>query len=528
MFVILAAGIVLLLWINRSLYQSPDSLAYAADIRDGGTQLFHPHHIGFTAILHGAYSFCVWTGIDADPIVLAQMHNLAWYAVALLAIAVLGTAEGWSSLSIAATMLLYAVAAVNLEYVTQVEVYIPAAAAGISVIALARLAAPYSVRRKLGLILLSFTAVIYHQSMLLMLPGLSLIMLKREGRRQIVVHGVIVAALLVLMYTAGYMHETRHGFEGNTFEYITGYLNHPSPEWGTLANMGTRGMKQLLASQASALADVSQPYHLFVGAVCLLLWLLIAAALFRRWKQTRHMDVFVVSMLSWLFAQQLLFLWWFPSEREFQIMTLPPLLMLFGWTVREFEGMLPDRSRVWVPGVIGMCLVLLLSTVNIPSVHVRKVNRGEWYDRAVRTGAQLGDADCLYTDHRTTAVLRQRLHRQNDRQIAVLRQLFAQGRTRDLQPFLRQPRSYAIAVSDITGAEVFNASADPAGSVQAYLRWLFEIRDANPAAITHRRYTMRRGGDGESWVVFSSESDTVRTMKDVFRGLHGLPEVPIL
>lgn len=167
---LLLGGLIILLvgllWHMRSVYQSPDSISHTADILHGGPGLFHPHHVGYTSILHGVHRSLEAVGATPDPLTLAQWHNLAWFLVACVSLVSIMHRWRWSVGTMVVVLLFYSIAAVNLEYITQAEVYIPAAAGGLALIAFATRPIVRDGLALVVLVALSVFTVAYHQAML--------------------------------------------------------------------------------------------------------------------------------------------------------------------------------------------------------------------------------------------------------------------------------------------------------------------------------------------------------------------------
>src|SRR5512137_1766194 len=83
--VVLALALVAVLASTAALEQSNDSLSYLVKARDG-RRLFHPHHLLFNAAVRALYLGLDWSAGVSDVVLAAQVHNLVFTFVALLAV----------------------------------------------------------------------------------------------------------------------------------------------------------------------------------------------------------------------------------------------------------------------------------------------------------------------------------------------------------------------------------------------------------------------------------------------------------
>ncbi|NMD10819.1 MAG: hypothetical protein GYA74_06560, partial [Acidobacteria bacterium] len=104
--------------------QTGDSLEYARAVRSG-TNLFHPHHLLFNAVVRG-----FWLGLRSvfpsiDPIAAGQVHNILWALAALAAFFTI-VRRLTGSTGAAAVFSLALFSALGFwQYATFVEIYIP-------------------------------------------------------------------------------------------------------------------------------------------------------------------------------------------------------------------------------------------------------------------------------------------------------------------------------------------------------------------------------------------------------------------
>lgn len=146
-----------------ALHQTFDSLGYAQAARDA-TQLFHPHHLLYTAAVRLTWVMLGAFGATADAIAAGQIHNGIWAAVLVGAtFALVRRITGSTALAGGAACLLLATRGL-LVFSSQVEVYVPATAcAAVLILYLTPFDAPWTKARTAGAILFLSLLILYHQ-----------------------------------------------------------------------------------------------------------------------------------------------------------------------------------------------------------------------------------------------------------------------------------------------------------------------------------------------------------------------------
>ncbi len=315
---------------------------------------------------------------------------------------------------------------------------------------------------------------------------------------------------------------THTGWDSDFLTYASGYLNHPNPVWGTLDNVSPAGIKRLAIAQLSII--VAAPHALLGAAWRALIvgWLLLGTISVRSILKRQEGQAVRIGLLIWFFGLALFFLWWFPTEPEFHVLLLPPLLLLSFFGMHELAGIgrvtVKDGSRL----VLLSSLVVLLAVCNFPGASARTTDRGAWYRNALALNRAIGDVDLVYTDARTIAVMQYYLHRNNGFKIDVIQLLFLDGNDRALQPFRIQPRSYAIALNDVM-PDVFQQRRQQSNvAVRKYLLWLFDIHESSNILV-HRHFDLVRIGSGSSMLLFGGTLDTLRHPDQRASPFSGLP-----
>ena len=327
--VALALGTGLVYGVTRATELTGDSLLYATAIRDGAG-LVHPHHLLFGPIVH---SMRLATGLDA--VSAAQLHNMFWAVVALLAARhlfsiMLGNRDAatWSTAALAT-------AAGFAGYATQVEVYVPSLACTST--ALALLAGHGSERpgatRIAGAGLALALSILYYQGAVLVVLALPFVPVASRTRAE---RAAVRAAVLVIAGTAtvavyGAVYAAMPANANRSFlDFCLYYAQRGRPDWGTFANVDKKGLHLLADSQLRSLVHLPgneftvQSYVgsvLFAAATACLAWRLVRIG--RADPRSRAALGFFAAWAvpTWAFT-----LWWLPREEEYLIAALPPLL----------------------------------------------------------------------------------------------------------------------------------------------------------------------------------------------------------
>lgn len=449
----LAAGAAALLLALRAAEQSPDALDYAYAARSGH-DLFHPHHLLFAPLVRLVLAALAPFSRGGDAILAGQIHNVAWAVAALLAVRTLVRRAGGSpALASGAALFLLATRGFWV-YATQVEVYVPAlaclavtallasgsvagAAAGApGAVTSAREAPPLGARRTAAAALALALAVLYHQTSALFAAPLAALCVARRGRagwREAAAIAGGAGALALLAYAAAYAATGGPRTAADFARWTLSYGFAPVPAWGSLGHFGPNGVAALLRSQAANFAGVPARWAPAVvplfGLALLALAAWSAVALARRGGGTRAAggagdgaasglagragagqsaaaaDPLRWCALLWLGVHFAFFLWWLPTDTDFFVISLLPLVLLGALAVGDFAG----RGRRWrraagalgvprapgaagamsVAGVLGALAVAVLAIGNLAAtVLPLRASRGADFATAARLHAE--------------------------------------------------------------------------------------------------------------------------------------------
>lgn len=446
----LAAGAAALLLALRAAEQSPDALDYAYAAR-GGHDLFHPHHLLFAPLVRLVLAALAPLGRGGDAILAGQIHNVAWAVAALLAARALVRRAGGSPALASGAALFLLVTRGFWVYATQVEVYVPAlaclavtallasgpAAGAAGVVTGAREAPPLGTRRAAAAALALALAVLYHQTSALFAAPLAALCVARRGRagwREAAAIAGGAGALALLAYAAAYAGiggpRTAEAFA----RWALSYGFAPVPAWGSAGHFGPDGVAALLRSQAANFAGVPERWAPAVaplfGLTLLALAAWNAAALTRRGGAATgrrgsagdsaddsaghgagdgvgdspgaaRLSVADTAgplrwcALIWLGVHFAFFLWWLPTDTDFFVVSLLPLVLLGALAAGDVTGRgrcaagsagAPGAARA--VGVLGALAIAVLAAGNLAAtVLPLRASRGADFAAAARLHA---------------------------------------------------------------------------------------------------------------------------------------------
>jgi hypothetical protein len=417
-------AVAVALFLLRASRQSPDALDYALAIRTG-EGLWHPHHLLFAPACRLVLLILTPLG-SPDAILAAQVHNILWAAAAPGALLVLGrrlggdAAWGW----LVAAMLVSTRA--FWVYGTLAEAYLPVTgcAALLAASVLGRNGA-WSARRTAGVAILLALAVLYHQTAaLLAIPlGLAAATGRDEAERRglglaIVAAGAAVIVTYVLVYAGteagtaagdAVSDATGAGAAADGASPLAGFLRWtlryplaPVADWGSWRHLSPAGLRDLVASQLVNVIVFPARWRTvavllgILAATVLLLLVLVRGGPDRALRRERGF------LLVWLASHATFFLWWLPSDTDFFVVSLVPLLLLVLLGLRDWLGPRPRGGRLVAMGV----LVLAVLAVNLgATVWPLHRSRGPAAERARAVAAVAADCVVL-TDLATQQHLR--------------------------------------------------------------------------------------------------------------------------
>ncbi len=382
---------------TRSALQMPDSLAYALSARTG-QDLFHPHHLLYSPVVRAFYLALSPACASCDAVLAAQVHNVLWASVAVAAIFHVVRRTTGASLAGPGAASVLLVSQGVWVYSTQAEIYVPAL--GVLALLVATIVPgpgpELGWKRLLAVAFLFALAVLYHQSNALFAAPLGLYLAATQGRRRaraialvMALAGGTVALAYALAFVAGPWEKTLASFVRFNLEYAS----HPNPTWGTLDNFSPRGAYYLFRSQMWNFIPI--PF----GAATVPIFALALGAL-AAWNVARSLRPAPFRtlrgfLLAWLAAYFLFFLWWLPSEREFFIVTLFPIIVLGALLLRDVvtEVSYPQWRPGIAPAVAGVTTFLFATNLALTVLPAHQ-SRGQRYAEAARLAA-LAPPECL-------------------------------------------------------------------------------------------------------------------------------------
>lgn len=324
-----------------------DSLNYARLALEG-KDLFHPHHLVFTAAVRVSYFVLGWLTGHWDVLLAAQLHNLAFLAFGLLAMFWIG----WQRLDSAAVgwvgMVMWACTAGMMTYTTQVEVYVPAIAclAGATAVLLKERAGKVHL---LFIALLWTSGVLYHQTSVLWAVPL-FAYLQRKGRTlQAVCISALAGILTIIAYAAAFLAKGQKGL--GFIEFCLYYVQHGSTTWGTTSNMGWEGLQTLANTQWRALSSFPGSPAILMGLALLISVLLFLAV--RSWHLKTPEQNLIFFAFVWYVSYGLFFWWWLPSEIEFCVLMNLPLILATLAALANVKRLAQGRHPMFLVGPLA-------------------------------------------------------------------------------------------------------------------------------------------------------------------------------
>jgi hypothetical protein len=397
-FALSVVGVAALLLSLRAAEQSPDALDYALAARSG-VGLFHPHHLLFSPLVRGVLALLTPFGRGGDAILAGQLHNIAWAVATLLALrALLRRATVRPRVANGAVLVLL-FARGFWVYATQVEVYLPALGCLALVAWLVTRDGAALPRPGTTLVagLLFTLAVLYHQTSVLFAVPLAVLCVCVRGRAGWRTAAMITAtagALALAAYVVAWLSlddgggRTAAGFA----RWTLGYALQPVPVWGSFAHVGPAGLTALLRSQAANVAGVSDRVAPVVvpafGAALAVLaaWHLRAVARGRRGRTLRAFA------LTWLAVHFAFFLWWLPTDTDFFVVSLLPLIILVALAAIDLPATV--RLGAGMGGVVAVGILalgnLLATVLPLHALHGTDFSVAARLARAAPPGCAIG------------------------------------------------------------------------------------------------------------------------------------------
>lgn len=365
----------------RASQQTADSLDYALSVKTG-RGIYHPHHLLFVPMVRVVREGMGSLGVPADPVVAGQMHNVFWAMIAVLSMFLLAEHLTSSTAGGLLAALFLLLARGFWLYSTQMEAYVPATGslALLTWLLLRRGRRPTTPMIGVVLALLVAVCILYHQSCVLISVPLAYWLAGggnlRDGKRLWVLGLagvlVIVAYLLAFLYADGEGILPQLSTAGpdsapaRFVRFCLAYAFLPNPGWGTARNVSVLGVGRMIHSQIRDVVTFPWSLHLLViPAFAMALAGLVVWHAVRSWRSV-ELAAERRFLLIWLLVFYAFFLWWFPGEKEFFIVTLFPLILLVALAVKDLLPYADEGGRrgLAVVRAAGCSTLVLLGLVN--------------------------------------------------------------------------------------------------------------------------------------------------------------------
>jgi hypothetical protein len=524
----LGAAIVILAL--RSKGQTADALVYMLSAATG-RELYHPHHLLYTPIVRFLYLALRALGTGADAILASQVHNTV-LAVAT-GLATFSIVRRWGGSSIGAALTALALLATRgfWAYSTIADVYVPATAclAGVTLLLPRDGEAALGWKTPVVCALLAL-AIFYHQTNVLAVVPIAFWYASTRSPGKLRALALVLggAGIVVLgAYVLAYLHSDAQaamarmgvpsapGFLEGFEHYCLSYTFHPNPEWGTFHNVSALGLGRVVHSQAwnVVVFDEATKYvvtGVFALALAIVLgWHVVQAVRTETLRRER------IYLLLWLLIYDAFFLWWLPSEREFFITPLLPLVLAVWLLAADVSAKLPLRKVVVAAAALLLAGMIAINFASEILPAHRKP--GLRYDEAVDI-ARVAPRDGVVFDSQPV--------------IQSLRYYFGFGRVEEMAlPWLHalegEPIPHRFDFENEPSAWVPTSILDPDQPLEnlgaytnppgfrAYLEWLLEVRPEAAGGVRYRHYRVMRPGGRGPYLLFDATREDAASFEEL-------------
>jgi len=314
------------LFFTRGIQQTGDSLGYAISIKTG-EGLFHPHHLLYNPLVRPFYLILSAISTSCDAILAAQLHNILWAILAVVATYIVINHLYQSRRGGILAGLCLLLTRGFWGYTTQVEVYVPATAC--LIILASHIITQKSLLMKktdqIYMAIIFCMAVFFHQTNVLFCIPLAFYLYAEHGKpglkiwlNMMIFSFIIVASVYVLAFVISTGTWRLKWF----IRFLFSYTKFRNPEWGQFSHFGPEGIRQLLGSQASTITVWPGTLAVTLAGSVIMIWHAVQI-----WKKNRYYKIRLF-LIIWLAVYYLFFLWWLPSDNEFFIVTLVPIILL--------------------------------------------------------------------------------------------------------------------------------------------------------------------------------------------------------
>lgn len=410
----LAVIATLLLLGFRSLHQMGDALGFAYEIKHG-QELFSAHHLLYGPIVFIIHRFLSLFIPGIDVILTAQLHNIFWAVVMLIAFyrwCLKTFDQSWAAL-LCSLCLLFSFQ--FWTFSTQVEVYIPSLALMVVLSAyLFNLSKPPNLRSSLLISLIWFGAVIYHQNAVLFIFPMAYLFGARWGKQgwsSFLKLCISAGGITLLAYCIVYLATKEYtGIQG-LIDFALGYaISGVEPDWGTWQHFSnTNEVRRAFFNQIHTLLARTWveklPLWLMVTGMTGLYFWHFAFAI------KGHLRSLRMFLLIWLLTSQLFLLWWTPGYELFVLLTTP-FLMLVIMAIWDITSRLITKTDYAFP-ITLIVFTLGLLAFNAPAFYHQYTHRSHAHAYAQLIDQELPEDGQVITDYGTSLHLRYYFGRSN-------------------------------------------------------------------------------------------------------------------
>jgi hypothetical protein len=482
-------------------------------------------------------------GVPPDPVVAGQLHNVFWAVVAVLSMFLLAEHLLSSTVGGLFAALFLLLARGFWLYSTQVEAYVPATGslALLTWLLLRRGRGRSPMTPAIGVAVsaLMTLCILYHQSSVFICVPLAYWLVgERNGRdgRRLWVLG-FSGVLVLFVYLLAFFHADAEGSipqlsttgSDSPFarfvHFCLAYAFLPNPGWGTARNFSVLGVGRLIHSQIRDVVTFPWSLHLLVipGFAMALAGLVVWDAV-HSWRRT-ELAAERRFLLIWLLTFYAFFLWWFPGEKEFFIVTLFPLILLAALAVKDLVAYADAGGRrgaaaLWT---VGGSALLLLGLVNgSETILPYHRDRGPAYAAAAALAARLPSGCLVVGDISVLQNLRYYYGWERVMETAMPLFYFYRG--------LALPDRYRLDAEECIAADLSQVRPDYSlggmdgyrdrGGWSKFAAWLLGVSPDFSAEITScRRFEGLGDIDGSPYLRLTSSRESIQGIETVFARL---------
>lgn len=549
----------LLLFITKSAQQTRDSLVYAQSAKTG-VDMFHPHHLLYTPVIHAVFLLLSPRCPSCDAIFAGQFHNILWATAAILSFfLIVKHLLGSTLLSLLGAILLL-VTRGFWELSTQTTMYVPAASilALLVAILLVRREGRLAFGRATMIMLLFALSVLYHQANILFALPLGYYLLTTEGKQGwkvaagiIFVAGIVVLSVYILVFISTQGVWSIGEFIRFCLSYTSqiclgGQCTVRPDNWGTVNNLGMAGIRSLIESllwnfiiSPQSLNFVFIPLFT-LSIIILIIWNIRQVIKRAAYGQMRGF------LLVWLMSYVLFFFWWLPDYQHPFVITLLPILLLLLLTLRDSIGWLVGPlgftqylslgNKAINPNAINflaatalLFVILIFSARNFyVTIFPLQQFESDSYLEASELMVKVPQNCIILTNYRVWNHLRYYFDREEGtiQGRHPLSHFYQQIPLPELYHFNNEAcvavlAEYVDPNYNLEGFTAFaaNGYSEPAAWL-AYMGWLFDFEhDANNKLVVSREFKIITLSEGDPYIFFLPSKKKVNGLGELFQNL---------